>query len=173
MIIETERLRIRDLRPEDATSIADMASDGSLMDVGFDRDCSAWIDGWIEDARHMTRADDPRTDYLAYGVSHAQTGEFLGSVGVSFYPDLNKVGITYFLGAQFRGNGYATEMVRAYTSYFLTHYDVPELIATIRQDNAPSWRVIEKVGFALQGCRMYRDVNDDCEKLYRFYILHK
>ncbi len=172
MLFKTERLRIHDLRPEDAISIAAMASDGSLMDVGFDRACAAWIDGWVEDAGRMTRADDPQTDYLAYGVSHAQTGEFLGSVGVSIYPDLNKVGITCFLGAQFCGNGYATEMVRAYTSHFLRHYNVPELIATIRQDNAPSWRVIEKVGFALQECRMYRDVNDDCEKLYRFYTLH-
>lgn len=64
MLLETERLRIRDLRPKDATSIADIASDGSLMNVGFDSACAAWIDGWIEDARRMTRADDPRMDYL-------------------------------------------------------------------------------------------------------------
>ncbi len=173
MRIETDRVCIRDLRPEDASSIATMASDGSLVDVGFDRTCGSWINGWVEDARRLTRADDPRADYLAYGAQHTQTEEFLGSVGVTFYSDLNKVGITYFLGAQFRGRGYATEMVRAYASYFLTHYDVPELIATIRQDNAPSWRVIEKAGFVLQECRMYRDVNDTCEKLYRFYSLRK
>lgn len=43
------------------------------------------------------------------------------------------------------------------------------MIATVREENIPSWKVIEKVGFILIEKRMYKDLNDDEEKLYRFY----
>lgn len=36
MWIETQRLIIRDLKSEDGTTFVEMASDGSLNDVGFD-----------------------------------------------------------------------------------------------------------------------------------------
>lgn len=38
MLIETERLVIRDVTEEDGPAFAEMAADGSLKDIGFDRD---------------------------------------------------------------------------------------------------------------------------------------
>ncbi len=43
MVIETDRLIIRDVALPDGAVFAHMASDGSLNDIGFDQDCSAWI----------------------------------------------------------------------------------------------------------------------------------
>lgn len=43
------------------------------------------------------------------------------------------------------------------------------MIATVRDENIPSWKVIEKAEFTQTGKRMYRDLNDDKEELYRFY----
>ena len=34
---------------------------------------------------------------------------------ISYYEDLQKIGITYFIGAQYRNNGYAAEAAKAYT----------------------------------------------------------
>ena len=48
-----------------------------------------------------------------------------------------------------------------------------ELIATIREDNAPSWKAIEKAGFVLTGKKLYQDIGDKTEKLYRFYSCRK
>ncbi|WP_155994792.1 hypothetical protein [Butyrivibrio sp. WCE2006] len=42
MIVETDRLIIRDVAPPDGEAFIHMASDGSLNDVGFDKDCSSW-----------------------------------------------------------------------------------------------------------------------------------
>lgn len=150
-----------------------MASDGSLVDVGFDRDCAAWLGDWIVDAREKTRRDDPCAEYLAYALEQIETGALIGSVGVSFYADLGQIGITYFIGAQYRGGGYAAEAVKAYTHYFFTHYDEDTLIATIREDNLPSWKTVENAGFHLTQRRMYRDINDRQEKYYRFYVLKR
>lgn len=43
------------------------------------------------------------------------------------------------------------------------------MIATVRDKNTPSWKVIEKAGFILSEKRMYKDLNDSEETLYRFY----
>lgn len=68
MLIETERLLIRELKSEDKVSLIEMASDGSLGDVGFDIGCSDWMADWLIDAKKLTDMDDPKQDYLAYAI---------------------------------------------------------------------------------------------------------
>ena len=75
--------------------------------------------------------------------------EVVGSVGCSYYEDLRETRITYFVGAQYRNNGYAVEVVMAYTEYFLKCYNAKRIIATVRNENVPSWKVIEKAGYIL------------------------
>ena len=169
MEIKTQRLLIRDVKTEDEIPYVKMAVDGSLNDCGFDRDCGNWITKWIDEARGLAFRDDPNTDYLAYTITLKDEATVIGSVGCSYYEDLQKTGITYFIGAQYRDKGYAAEAVKAYTDYFLDHYNAKRLIATVRDENIPSWKVIEKAGFILSEKRMYKDLNDDGEKLYRFY----
>lgn len=101
------------------------------------------------------------------------TGSPVGSVGCSFYVDMGKVGVTYFIGADFRNAGYASEAIKAYVRYFFEHFDENEIIATIREDNLPSWKAIEKAGFSLTDRKMYKDINDANKELYRFYSMHK
>jgi len=167
--IETQRLLIRDVKTEDEIPFAKMAADGSLNDCGFDRDCDTWITKWIDEAKGFILRDNPNMDYLAYTITLKTETTVIGSVGCSYYEDFQKIGITYFIGAQYRGNGYAVEAVKAYTKYFLDHYNAKRMIATVRDENISSWKVIEKVGFMLSEKRMYKDLNDDEEKLYRFY----
>lgn len=171
MILETDRLIIRELEETDAKHFAEMAADGSLKDVSFDADCGRWIDEWIVEAKELLRNDDPTKEYLAYTVQLKNSETVIGSVGSSYYEDLKKVGITYFIGAKYRNNGYASEAVKAYLQYFFQHYDINEIIATVREENVSSWKVIEKSGFTLIEKRMYKDLNDEFEELYRFYSI--
>ena len=173
MKIETQRLLIRDIKTEDAIPFVEMAADGSLTDCGFDRDCGSWITNWIAEAKGFAFRDNPNMDYLAYTIILKTEAAIIGSIGCSYYEDLQKTGITYFIGAQYRDNGYAVEAVQAYTEYFFNHYNVKRMIATVRNENIPSWKVIEKAGFILNEKRMYKDLNDDEEKLYRFYEITK
>ena len=167
--IETQRLLIRDIETEDAIPFAIMAADGTLNDCGFDKDCGRWIAKWITEVKEFTLRDDPDRDYLAYTITLKDKAVVVGSVGCSYYEDLQETGITYFIGAQYRNNGYAAEAVRAYTEYFLKHYHAKRIIATVRNENVPSWKVIEKCGYALNTKKMYKDLNDAQEELYRFY----
>lgn len=172
MFIETERLIIRSIEPTDEQAYIDMASDGSLQDIFGDcSDCREWMGTWIQEARALDQKNNPAGEYLAYAVTDKQRGIPLGSVGCSYYEDLKQVGITYFIGSAFRGQGYAAEAATAYAQYFFTHYDIHKLIATVRENNAASWKTVERAGFVLLDTKMYRDINDKQEELYRFYEL--
>ena len=169
MIIETRNLIIRSLKPDDGSTFAEMAADGSLRDVGFDADCSDWMGEWIKEAIKLSDADNPRNEYIANAVCIKETKEVIGSVGCSFYYDLDEVGVTYFIGEKYRGNGYATECVKAYTDYFFEHYKINKIISTVREANVASWKTMEKCHYLLVDTRMYKDINDETEQLYRFY----
>ena len=169
MLIETQRLIIRDLKTEDAVYFVEMAADGSLNDVGFDRDCSSWITEWMTEAKDFALRDNPDMDYLAYTITLKEGNIVIGSIGCSYYEDLQETGITYFIGVQYRNNGYAVEAARAYTEYFFKHYNVPKMLATVRAENISSWKVVEKAEFTLIEKRMYKDLNDDKEERYHFY----
>jgi len=47
------------------------------------------------------------------------------------------------------------------------------MIATIREENISSWKVIEKAGFTLNEKKMYKNINDVKEELYRFYEIDR
>ena len=173
MTLETERVIIRELEASDGKCFAEMALDGSLKDTGFDANCNEWISKWIVEAQKLSYNDDPTVEYLAYTIQLKNLETVIGSVGCSYYEDFKKVGITYFIGAKYRNNGYASEAVKAYIKYFFQHYGIDELIATVREENISSWKVIEKSGFRLTERKMYKDLNDDCEELYRFYSIIK
>ena len=168
MLIETKRLIIRDLKPEDGEIFAEMASDGSLNDIGFVDGCGAWMNQWITEAKQFADRNNPCKDYLAYVIT-LKNNEVIGSVGCSYYEDLEQVGITYFIGAQYRDAGYATEAVQAYVEYFFSTYDIQKMIATVRAENVSSCKVVEKAGFVLTEKKMYKDINDSEEELTYFY----
>ena len=82
---------------------------------------------------------------------------------------MHTVGICYFTGTKYRNKGYATDASGLYLKYFFDNYDLPEIIATIKDSNEASWKVAEKIGFELLDKRNYKDINDEFEEVYRFY----
>lgn len=168
-MIKTARLLIRELKTEDAAPFAAMAADGSLRDIGFDKDCGRWMAEWIRRAKELSVQNRPDSEYLAYAVVLKQENTVIGSVGCSYYEDLQETGLTYFTGREYRNRGYAAEAAKAYADFFLKNYSPSKMIATIREENRASWRVAEKAGFRLTGRRMYQDLNDEKASLYRFY----
>ena len=169
MLIETQRLIIRDLKSEDEKPFVEMASDGSLHDVGFDDSCGDWMKAWIMEAVRFSIRNNPCKDYLAYAITLKKDNKVIGAVGCSYYEDLKEVGITYFIGAHYRNAGYAVEAVQAYVKFFFDSYDMQNMIATVRAENVSSWKVVEKAGFLLTEKKLYRDLNDSKEEQYLFY----
>ena len=172
MNIETERIIIRSIQRGDEKVYAEMAKDGSLTEIGFDKNFSDWAEDWINEAVALTEKDDPRADYIPCTIVLKATGEVIGNVGCTYYEDTDRIGICYFAGTEYRRHGYVSEAVQAYISYFFDHYKEKEIIATIKDINIPSWKTAEKCGFELAATKMYKDIDDEKEELYRFYKIN-
>lgn len=123
MILETKRLRIRSLQPTDENVLIDMAADGSLWEIFGDcSECQKWMGEFIRDAIRLEAEDDPYHEYLAFAIEDKNSHIMIGSVGSSYYEDFKEVGVTYFIGAEYRGNGYAAEALQCFVDYLFERY---------------------------------------------------
>lgn len=86
---------------------------------------------------------------------------------------MGRVGITYFLGAKYRGHDYMTEAVKAFAQYVFANYDVDSLFAVAALRNPASCRTLSNAGFALIDTRMYQDMYDDECEMQNFYELRR
>lgn len=171
MQIITDKIIIRELQPDDEEALIHMALDGTLSEIFGDCSaCGEWMGSWIREAIGLYRENNPSREYLAYAVVDRNTNQLAGSVGCSAYEDLGETGLTYFVGSSFRNRGIATEAAKAFTAYFIKKYPyIVRLIATVRTDNIPSCRCIEKAGYTFLERKLYKDINDTEAQEYNFY----
>lgn len=170
MYLETDRLIVRSIQPSDEKAFVEMASDGSLWEIFGDcSECHMWMGEWITDAMKMEKMNNPFQEYLAFVIVDKDSQEVMGSVGSSFYEDFNEVGVTYFIGAKYRGHGYATEALRALVGYLYTTYEMNRLVATASVQNPASCKTLENAGFVLVETKMYQEMYDECATLSNIY----
>ena len=172
MLLETKRLIIRSIQPTDENIFIEMASDGSLWEIFGDcSECHKWMGEFINDAIRLEAEDDPYQEYLAFVVEDKSSHTVVGSVGSSYYEDFKEVGVTYFIGADYRGNGYAAEALQCLVDYLFARYRLKKLIATASVNNIASCKTLEKAGFFVIETKMYRDLYDECENMSNLYEL--
>lgn len=86
-------------------------------------------------------------------VEEKATGKFVGEIGFADYKrdmqpslkDMPEIG--WVLAAQFHGNGYATEAVRAAVGWGDAHFGASQTACIIHPENLPSIRVAAKCGY--------------------------
>lgn len=172
MRLETKRLIIRSLQPTDENALIDMAADGSLWEIFGDcSECQKWMGEFIRDAIRLEAEDDPYHEYLAFSIEDKNSHMMVGSVGSSYYEDFKEVGVTYFIGAEYRGNGYAAEALQCLVEYLFARFHLNRLVATANINNTASCKTLEKVGFSLMETKMYQDLYDECENMSNIYEL--
>jgi RimJ/RimL family protein N-acetyltransferase len=143
--LETERLLLRPMVPDDLDAFLPVVSDPWSMRFypkPFDRDMAR---GWI--ARLGERYE--RDGFGLLAVIERETQVLVGDCG----PMLMETGHGTFveLGWHIRsdrqGQGFATEAGRACCDEAWRVLDVDRLISIIRPENVPSWSVARGLGF--------------------------
>jgi RimJ/RimL family protein N-acetyltransferase len=76
-------------------------------------------------------------------------GVVIGDCGTVGPPEGGEVEIGYGLAEPYRGRGHGTEIVTALIELLAVRPAVRRVLATVRPDNAPSRRALERAGFAL------------------------
>jgi RimJ/RimL family protein N-acetyltransferase len=147
-ILRTGRLVLRRPRASDAEGVARLANDRWIAENTAMiphpytlANAKDWIAG--------IRADD-KQHFLAFAeIDGVQT--LVGAGGLS-EGEGGVLDLGYWLGAPFRGKGYATEIARALVDYAFEQIGVDRITVSCRVTNTASRRVIEKCGFQWSGC---------------------
>lgn len=147
--IETERLRLRRSRPDDAEEISRYRSDPDVnRQQGWERTDPEGVRRDIEEM--AARAPGEPGGWVQFTVEERRGGSLVGDVGLSpadGEPGVIKVGYTIDPAHQRRG--YATEAVGALVRYAFEELGADVVRAYASAENAASIRVAERVGMRL------------------------
>lgn len=150
MVLETDRLFLRHLTPDDDAFILELLNEpGFLRNIG-DRKVRS-----LEDARRYV-IDGPAASYAKQGfglwwVGLKATAEPVGICGLIKRDVLEDPDIGYAFLARFSGRGYASEAGAAVLDYGRRTLGLGRIVAITKPDNDGSIRVLEKIGLRFEG----------------------
>ncbi len=159
-VLETGRLTLRRLTPDDAAHILELLNEPSFLRFVGDKG---------------VRTPDDARDYIANGpiASYEQHGFGLyltlrkeddvpiGICGLLKRDTLDDVDVGFAFLPEFWSKGYATESAAAVMDYGRSVLGLKRILAVTSPDNVKSIRVLEKQGFVFE--RMVRLSEDESE----------
>ena len=150
-VIEAARLRLRPARPDDdAGDLFAVFGDPEVMRywshepfAGLDI-VRVYIDGMEAGFASGTR--------YQWVVAERETDRAMGTVTLYHWDTQNRrAEVGYILGRAHWGQGYAREAVRALLRFAFDRLDLHRVEADVHPDNAPSLRLLERLGFRREG----------------------
>ena len=151
LIIETERLILREMLHQDAEALFDM-----------DRNPTVHKYLWQKPYQSLDEIHDYityiRNQYKTNGIGRfstliKETNELIGWTGIKFINNHVENGKTNFydygyrLNEKFWNKGYATEASKAWLDYGFNQMNIKEMNAYTHAENGASNHVLQKVGF--------------------------
>lgn len=161
-MIETERLRLRPFRPDDAEHLYAMHAEPHVMRF-YGTTTREDVEKWLE-ADRATRAAGGLARLV---IEDRATGEFLGRSGLKLWEQFGEVEVAWMLRANALGKGHATESGKACLDWGFANLDVPYVTAMILPENTPSRSIAERLGMTT----IREDVLND--KPVLVYALHR
>lgn len=147
MILETERLQLRQMNQADYPDLCEILQDEEVM-YAYDRkfedaDVQAWLDR--QNARYQEYG------FGLWAVILKETGEFVGQAGLTMQPcDGEEVlEIGYLFKKAHWHHGYATEAAQGCKRYAFDILHENKVHAIIKSDNMASQRVASNLGMAV------------------------
>jgi RimJ/RimL family protein N-acetyltransferase len=149
--IITERLVLRPYQADDLHELhaALYADDDAMALLGGARDI-AGTRAALE--RSMKQQDDGGFSF--WPVIERESGRLIGEAGLfPLAPGGEDIALGYAFGAPYWGHGYATEASLAVLTEAFGPLGLDRVVAITREANLGSRRVLEKLGFLMEGCR--------------------
>ena len=145
MILETDRLFLREYVEDDAEAFFQLNSDPEVLRFVPDKGLLN-----VEQARQIL-VDHPIADYRKYGFGRGacilkKTGEQIGFAGLKYLEELGEVDVAFRLMRAHWGKGLATEAALASVRFGFADLELKRIIGLVMPENKASVRVLEKTG---------------------------
>jgi RimJ/RimL family protein N-acetyltransferase len=148
-VLETERLILRWLSTDDAAFILRLVNEPSWLKYIGDKGVRT-----IQDAENYIRNGPVemygRLGFGLYLVELKDGSEPLGICGLIKRKSLEHVDLGFAFLPNFWRNGYAYEAAAAAMSYGKSVLGLSRIVAIVSQDNHPSSKLLEKLGFRFE-----------------------
>lgn len=164
VVLETERLRLRHLTPDDAPFMFELVTDPSWIEFIGDR-------GWKshDDARLALEekyvASYAEHGFGLWGVTLRDGDELLGICGLIKRESLEDVDVGFAFLPRHVGKGYASEAAAASLTYARATLGLRRVVAITTPNNVRSIAVLEKIGLRFEK-PMYLPDDPDVLSLY-------
>lgn len=167
-LLPTKRLLLAELSHTDAPLIQAVLNDSDFLHYVGDRGVHT-----EEDARRYI-ADGPITMYKRHGFGlykvELSNGTPIGICGLLKREELDDVDIGFALLPKYRGQGYALEAAVAVMDYARQVIGLNRIAAIALPNNAPSLRLLKKIGFRPE--KIIRLPGDNTDLLYMVWESH-
>ena len=145
VILETDRLLVREYVEEDAEAFFKLNTDPEVLRFVPDKALLK-----VDQARQLL-IDHPIADYRKHGFGRGacilkETGEQIGFAGLKYLEELGEVDVAYRLLPAYWGQGLATEAAFTSVRYGFADLGLKRIIGLVLPENIGSVRVLEKTG---------------------------
>jgi RimJ/RimL family protein N-acetyltransferase len=149
LVLPCGPVRLRPIAESDAETLAFHANDARVS--AHLRDRFPFPYG-VEDARAFVAFLAADESQFHCGIE--LDGAIVGGVGVGFRSDVERLSgeIGYWLGVRHWGRGIMPEVVRAVTEHVHREHGLVRIFAKVYEGNDRSRRVLERAGYAYEGC---------------------
>ena len=143
-ILETPRLLLREMTPDDLDFITAMLADPEVMRFYPKCYSRAEAEVWLD--RQLRRY--ARHGHGLWLVEEKATAKPVGQVGllIQHVGGVDEKEVAYLIHRPYWGQGFATEAALACRNYAFKHFNRPRVFALVRPENEPSQHVARKLG---------------------------
>lgn len=169
MILETERLYLREMDQTDFDSLCEILQDEDTMyayEGAFsDEEVQEWLD------RQISRYQ--KWDFGLWAVVLKETDKVIGQCGLTMQPwkETEVLEIGYLFNRAYWHKGYATEAARACKKYAFETLKADEVCSIIRDTNTASQNVAKRNGMTATGDAWTKHYKGVDMPHYR-YVIH-
>ena len=154
IIIETNRLYIRKLLLDDVEQLFKYSQEEvtrrELPDEVYENmeNAKETIGYFISNYESENPLTGKKGIGTCYGIILKTTEIIIGHIGLINIK--RGVEIEYAIGTNYQNNGYATEVINPFMEWAKKEFSIDKIYGIVKQENAASWKVLEKNGFKLE-----------------------
>ena len=157
--IETERLKLREMKKNDVPSLLEWMPDKSIYEY--------WGKGpsvTDKDPNKLFIKKEKETKSFHLGIALKEEDIVIGEIWVYLIENDRMAKVAIRIGKKWQGNGYGQEALKMMTDFIFKNTEIKRLWTDVDIRNIPSIKILETCGYKREGLiRQGKMVNNWCD----------